>query len=106
MSLWQQDMNKAYHTTKRKELDEKWTTFFYEANAAFNVVRHPAFVVAMQATLLAWFDYEPSSYHVMRTPFIEPTKKHVDIVVKKATKLSIEIYSATICTNGWDNVTR
>jgi hypothetical protein len=25
--------------------------------------------------------------------------------VKKATKQSIEIYSATICTDGWDNVT-
>jgi hypothetical protein len=38
---------------KWKELDEKWATFFYESNVAFNVVRHPTFVVAMQATSLA-----------------------------------------------------
>jgi hypothetical protein len=37
--------------------------------------------------------------------FIEPTKKHVEIEVKKATKQSIEIYDATICTDGWNKVT-
>jgi hypothetical protein len=41
----------------------------------------------------------------MRTTFTEPTKKHIEVEVKKATKQSIEIYGATICTNGWDNVT-
>jgi hypothetical protein len=42
----------------------------------------------------------------MRTSFIEPSKKHVEIKVKKATKQSIEIYGTTIFTDGWDNVTR
>jgi hypothetical protein len=42
----------------------------------------------------------------MRTTLIEPRRKHVEEEVKKATKQSIEIYSATICTDGWDNVTR
>jgi hypothetical protein len=42
----------------------------------------------------------------MRTTLIEPTKKHVEAEVKKATKQSIEVYGATICTDGWDNVTR
>ena len=31
---------------------------------------------------------------------------HVEGEVKKATKQSIEVYGATICTNGWDNITR
>jgi hypothetical protein len=44
-------MNEAYHIAKRKELDEKWATFFYKANVAFNVVRHPSFVVAVRAIL-------------------------------------------------------
>ena len=40
----------------------------------------------------------------MKTTFIEPTKKHIEANVKKATKQSIEIYDATICTNKWDNI--
>jgi hypothetical protein len=98
-------MSEAYHTAKRKELDEKWANFFYQANVAFNVVRHPSFTAAVQATSLARFDYEPPSYHAMRTTLLEPTKKHVEAEVKKATKQSIEVYGATICTDGWDNVT-
>jgi hypothetical protein len=105
-TLRQQHMSEAYHTVKRKELNEKWTNFFYQANVAFNVVRHPSFTVAVRATSLARFDYEPPSYHAMRTTLIEPTKKHVEAEVKKATKQSIEVYGATICTDGWDNVTR
>jgi hypothetical protein len=81
-------MNKAYHSVKRKELDEKWKTFSYEANVPFNVVRHPSFIAAMRATLPARFDYEPPSYHAMRSPFIETTRKHVETEVKKATKLN------------------
>jgi hypothetical protein len=42
----------------------------------------------------------------MRMTFIELTKKHVEVEVKKATKQSIEVYGATICTDEWDNVTR
>jgi hypothetical protein len=45
--LRQQHMSKAYHIAKWKELDEKWATFFYEANVAFNVVRRPSFVAAV-----------------------------------------------------------
>jgi hypothetical protein len=60
----------------------------------------------MRATSLARFDYEPPSYHAMRTTLIEPTKNHVEAEVKKATKQSIEVYGATICTDGWDNVIR
>jgi hypothetical protein len=56
--------------------------------------------------MLARFDYEPPSYHAMRTTLIEPTKKHMEVEVKKATKQSIEVYGTTICTDGWDNVTR
>jgi hypothetical protein len=49
-ALRQQHMIEAYHIAKRKELDEKWATFFYEANVVINVVRHPSFVAAVQAT--------------------------------------------------------
>ena len=42
----------------------------------------------------------------MRTTLIEPTKKHVEVKMKKATKQSIEVYGTTICTDGWDNVIR
>jgi hypothetical protein len=104
--IQQQHMSEAYHTAKRKELDEKWANFFYQANVAFNVVRHPSFTAAVRATLLARFDYEPPSYHAMRTTLIEPTKKHIEAEVKKATKQSIKVYGATICTDGWDNITR
>ena len=85
-TLRQQYMSEAYYTVKRKELDEKWANFFYQANVAFNVVRHPSFTAAVQATSLAWFDYEPPSYHAMKTTLIEPTKKYVEAEVKKATK--------------------
>ena len=78
-TLKQQHMNKAYHTAKRKELDEKWANFFYQANVAFNVVRHPLFTAAVRATLLAQFDYEPPSYYTMRSTLIEPTKKNVKL---------------------------
>jgi hypothetical protein len=71
-------MSKAYHNTKWEELVEKWAISFYEANVAFNVVRHLAFIAAMQATLLACFHYEPPSYHAMRMSIIEPTKKRFE----------------------------
>ena len=103
-SLRQQHMSKTYHIAKWKELDEKWATFFYEANVAFNVVRHPSFIAAMRATSQARFDYDPPLYRAMRMTLIEPRKKHVEEEVKKATKKSIEIYGATICIDGWDNI--
>jgi hypothetical protein len=105
-ALRQQHMNEAYHIAKRKELDEKWATFFYEANVAFNVVRHLTFVAAVRAKSQAQFDYDPPSYYAMRTTLIEPRRKHMEAKVKKAKKQSIEIYGATICTDGWNNVTR
>ena len=52
-TLRQQQMNEAYHNAKRKGLDEKWTTFFYQANVPFNVIRHPSFIAVVQATSLA-----------------------------------------------------
>jgi hypothetical protein len=52
-TLWQQHMSEAYHTAKRKELDEKWAIFFYQTNVPFNVVRHPSFTAAVRATSLA-----------------------------------------------------
>ena len=104
-ALRQQYMSKAYHTMKRKELDEKWANFFYQANVAFNVVKHPSFIAVVWVTSLARFDYEPPSYHAMRTTLIEPTKKHIEAEIKQATKQSIEVYGAIICMDGWNNIT-
>ncbi|MHC5721300.1 MAG: hypothetical protein ACYTX0_57110, partial [Nostoc sp.] len=46
-------MNDAMNIAKRKELDEKWASFFYEANVPFNVARNPAFIEAVKGTTLA-----------------------------------------------------
>ena len=96
-------MNEAYHLAKWKELEEKWATFFYEANIAFTIVWHPLFVAAVWATSQARFDYDLQSYHAMKTTLIKSRRKHMEEEVKKATKQSIEIYGATICIDGWDN---
>jgi hypothetical protein len=63
----------VYHSTKSKELDEKWAMFFYESNVAFNVAfnvsfnvaRHPTFVAAVKATSTTSFDYTPPTYRAM-----------------------------------------
>jgi hypothetical protein len=89
---------------KRKELVEKWAAFFYESNVAFNVARHPAFVATVKATSTVGFDYTPPSYHAMQTKHIEPKVKQVKAEIEKATKQSIALYGATICSDGWDNV--
>jgi hypothetical protein len=86
---------------KHKELEEKWAVFFYESNVAFNVARHPAFVAAVKATSTVGFDYIPPLYHAMRTKHIEPKVKQVKVEIKKATKQSIALYGATICSDGW-----
>jgi hypothetical protein len=102
--LRQQQFSEAYHITKRKELDEKWAAFFYESNVAFNVARHPTFVAPVKATSTAGFDYTPPSYHAMRTKHIEPKVKQIKAEIEKASKQSIALYGATICSDGWDNV--
>jgi hypothetical protein len=71
---------------------------------AFNMARHPAFIAAVKATSTAGFDYSPPTYHAMRTRHIEPKLKKVKAEIEKATKQSITLYGATICSDGWDNV--
>ena len=56
-SMRQQDLDEVYQLNKWKELDEKWVSFFYDANVPFNVDRHPTFVEAVNATALAGFNY-------------------------------------------------
>ena len=70
-SMRQQDLDEVYQLNKRKELDEKWLSFFYNANVPFNVGRHPTFVEAVNATALAGFNYKPPSYNALRTTLIE-----------------------------------
>lgn len=72
--MCQQSFLDAYQTGKLKELDEKWPTFFYEANIAFNV-RHPTFIEVMSTALKASFEYRPPTYNVIRTTQIEPRRK-------------------------------
>ena len=105
-SMRQQDMNEAYQIAKRRELDMLWASFFYEANVAFNVVRHPAFIKAVSSTASAGFDYTPPSYHAMRTTHIKARRKEIKAKIDERTKTSIDLYGATICSDGWDNVNR
>ena len=68
---------------------------------AFNVARQPAFVAAVKATSMAGFDYTPPLYHAMQSKHIESKVKQVKVEIKKATKQSIALYGATICSDGW-----
>ena len=58
-------------------MDKKWAAFFYKASVPINVVRHPTFIAAIDATSKAKFNYKPPTYNAMRTKHIEPSKKHV-----------------------------
>ena len=64
-SIRQQDLDEVYQLNKRKELDEKWASFFYDANVPFNVGRHSTFVEAVNATTSAGFNYKPPSYNAL-----------------------------------------
>ena len=73
-SMRQQELGEVYQLNKRKELDEKWASFFYDVNVPFNVGRHPAFVEAMNAIASAGFNYKPPSYNALQTILIESKK--------------------------------
>ena len=88
----QQDLDEVYQLNKRKELDEKWASFFYDVNVPFNVGRHPTFVEAVNATALGGFNYKPPSYNALGTTLIESKKMEVEAEVKKTTSFSIETY--------------
>ena len=105
-SLRQQDMSEVLQIAKRKELDMLWSSFFYEANVAFNVAKHPAFIKAVSTTAAAGFNYSPPSYDAMRTTHIKEKKKLIKAKIDERTKTSTELYGATICSDGWDNVNR
>jgi hypothetical protein len=67
---------------------------------AFNVARHPALIAAVKAISMVGFDYTPSKYHAMQTKHIKPKVRQVKEEIEKATKQSISLYGATICSNG------
>ena len=96
----QQELDEVYQLNKRKELDEKWTSFFYDANIPFNVGRYPTFIEAVNATALAGFNYKPPSYNALRTTLIESKKMEVEAEVKKAISFSIETYGVSLCSDG------
>ena len=103
-NMRQQDMNEADQISKQKELDMLWASFFYEANVAFNVVRHSVFMKAVNSTANAGFDYNPPFYHAMQTTHIKTREKEIKAKIDERTKTSINLYGATICSDGWDNV--
>ena len=71
---------------------------------AFNVATNPTFVAAVKATSIAGFDYTPPLYHAMQTKHIEPKMKEIKAKIEKATNQSIALYGATICLDGWENI--
>jgi hypothetical protein len=85
-------------------LDEKWAAFFYKSNVAFNVVRQPAFIATVKATLMAGFKYPPLTYHALQTKHIELKVKQIKAEIEKAMKQSIILYGTIKCSNSWDNV--
>ena len=85
-------------------MDEKWASFFYDANVPFNVGRHPAFVEAVNAIASVGFNYKPPSYNALRATLIESKKLEMEAEVKKATSFSIKTYRVSLCSDGWDNV--
>jgi len=50
-------MDKVLQEVLCQKLDKIWASFFYEANIAFNVMRHYAFVNAVMETMVAKFLY-------------------------------------------------
>jgi hypothetical protein len=97
----QRSIDESMDQGRRQDLDRLWASFFYEANIAFNVVRHPAFIKAVTETAAAGFNYKPPSYNALRTKMIGEKKIAVDKVVSNRTSASIDIYGATICSDGW-----
>ena len=102
--MQQQDLDEVYQLNKRKELDEKWASFFYDANVPFNVGRHTTSVEAVNAIASAGFNYKLPTYNALRTTLIESQKMEVEVKVKKATSFSIETYGVSLCSDGWNNV--
>jgi len=37
-------MDEALQLAQRQKLNKMWASFFYEANIAFNIARHPTFI--------------------------------------------------------------
>ena len=96
-------MDEALQLGLRQKLDNMWASFFYEANIAFNVVRHPAFVNAVRETAAAGFLYQPPAYNAVRTKLIDVKKAVVTKMVSERTRNSISQYGATICSDGWSD---
>jgi hypothetical protein len=99
-------MADAFNIAKKKELDEKWASFFYEANVPFNVARHPAFIEAVKATSQARFEYSPPSNHQFRTNLIEPRRLQIEKQIQEKVGFAVKHYGVSICTDGWDDVNR
>jgi hypothetical protein len=101
----QLSLQEGFNASAKDILDKAWAAAFYEANIPFNVVRHPAFIHAIQETARQRMPaYRPPSYNALRTSLL--TSKKADVERKLGQKLgnSIEKYGVTLCSDGWDNV--
>ena len=99
-SMRQQELDEAYQLNKRKELDEKWKSFFHEANVPFNVGRHLAFKAAVNAMASASFNYKLPLYNALQTTLIGSKKLKVEAEVKRMTLFSIETCRVSLCSDG------
>ena len=70
-------MDESMQIALRVNLDKMWASFFYEANIAFNVARHPAFIKAVKETAASGLRYQPPSFNALRTKWIEPKRVEV-----------------------------
>ena len=102
----QRSMEEALQIGTRKQLDRKWASFLHEANIPFNVIRHPAFVSAVVETAKAGMVYQPPSYNFCRTKMVDYNQTAMKAQVAQRTNPSIQLYGATLCSDGWDNTTR
>ena len=102
----QRSMDEALQIGLRHKLDAMWASFFYKANIAFNVTRHPAFINEVKKTVAARILYCPPSFNALRTRMIDVKKEVVQKMVIERTKTSIAQYGATICSDGWSDTNR
>ena len=102
----QRSMDESLQLGQRHKLDTMWASFFYEANIAFNVARHPAFINAVKETAASGIPYRPPAFNAVRTRMIDVKKEAVKKMVDQRTKNSIAQYGATICSDGWSDTNK
>ena len=103
--LRQLSLVEGFNASTKQVLDKAWAAAFYEANIAFNIVRHPAFIHAVRETARHRMPaYAPPSYHSLCTSLLQSRKDDVERDVQEKIGTSVQKYGVTLCCDGWDNV--